>query len=211
MADENDTISKDDLPVEVQEYINALEDHIEAQDELLDSKDEQIAKMQGDLVSAGLSKGDDEAFKAALAKADPAVAAVMQKQADDLKAAQEQIAKQADAAAMATMIAKAAEVPTIANPDNELASMLKQAYGVSTEFGDKFFSILKAADEQVRAGDVLLKEFGGTGAETTISKSVEAAAKELMKTNPKLSLDEAIVEVYANDPSLYDQELKEGR
>jgi hypothetical protein len=62
--------------------------------------------------------------------------------------------------------------------------------------------VLKAANEQIAKGN-LFTTFGTGGGETTISKSVRAAAEEIRKANPALTIEQAEAQVYATQPELF--------
>jgi len=73
----------------------------------------------------------------------------------------------------------------------------------------KLDEVLKAADEQVKAGD-LFKEAGraGHGGGGTSDK-VTAAAAEIKKADPKLTDAQAIAKAYQDNPEFYNEDLKE--
>jgi hypothetical protein len=201
-------IKKEDLPAEVVEYIDSLEAHadtLEADLEAATTQVDTLTKERDDLVAKGavsdIEKGDAD-LTAILAKADPAVAAIITKQAADLKTATEAIAKAADERTTTTMVAKAAALPMISETPTELGEVLKTAYGVSDEFGTQVEGLLKAANTQIAQGN-LFASFGKSGAEVTVSASVDAAAAELRKGDPSLTREQAITKAYEQNPALY--------
>lgn len=201
-------IKKEDLPAEVVEYIDSLEAHadtLEADLEAATTQVDTLTKERDDLVAKGavsdIEKGDAD-LTAILAKADPAVAAIITKQAADLKTATEAIAKAADERTTTTMVAKAAALPMISETPTELGEVLKTAYGVSDEFGTQVEGLLKAANTQIAQGN-LFASFGKSGAEVTVSTSVDAAAAELRKGDPSLTREQAITKAYEQNPALY--------
>lgn len=201
-------IKKEDLPTEVVEYIDALEAHVDDLDETIAKQDEDITALKSGKAVDDVSKADAD-LSEILKSADPAVAAVIRKQADDNKALAERIAKQENADTDRTMIAKAAALPHVGNEDHSVTDVLKGAYAVSTEFGESVEAILKSANEQIETSD-LFKELGGGGATSTIAKSVEAAAAEIRKAEPTLTQEQAIAKAYETNPALYAESLKEG-
>lgn len=201
-------ISKDDLPVEVVEYIDALEAHVDDLDATIAKQDETITTLSADKATNDVSKADADLTEI-LKSADPAVAAVIRKQAEDNKAMAERISKQEAADLDRTMIAKAAALPHVGSDETPTAEVLKGAYAVSTEFGEKVEAILKAANEQIETSD-LFKELGGGGGESTVSQSVDAAAAEIRKADPSLTREQAIAKAYETNPALYAEATKEG-
>lgn len=201
-------IKKEDLPAEVVEYIDALEDHadtIEAErDEALKTV-EAVTKERDELAS---KIGKEEVVKegadltAVLSKADPVVAALITKQAKELDDAKQAIAKANDERITTSMIAKAATMPMISESPADLGEVLKTAYGVSAEYGQKVEELLKAANTQIAQGN-LFATFGKTGADITVSASVEAAAAEIRKGDPSLTREQAVAKAYETNPALY--------
>jgi len=192
------TINKDDLPQEVVDYIDALEDTV-------DEQDSQIEKMAAS--GSALPPIEDDADLAViLEKADPAVRAVLQKQAEQLKANEIAIAKAATDDIDRTMIAKAAALPNLTVSGEDLTQILKDAYGVSAEHGEKIENLLKAANEQVEASD-MFRELGANGT-STVSASVESAASAIRKDDPTLTAEQALAKAYESNPALYNESLK---
>ena len=201
-------ISKDDLPEEVVEYIDALEDHVEEQDEAIAKMSQELSAAKAGAVAGEVAKEDAD-LSVILEKADPAVAAVIRKQDEALKAAEARIAKQEEADTERTMLAKAERLPMITTDKDDLAGLLKQAYATSTEFGEKLEQLFKAANEQITQAN-LFTEVGKVGAQGTVSQSVESAAAELRKADPTLTPEQALASVYETNPALYEESLKEG-
>jgi hypothetical protein len=96
----------------------------------------------------------------------------------------------------------------ISETPSELAGTLRKLYDANPEEAAKVEKMLQTANTQIAKGN-LFTELGAGGAEITISKSVEGRAEQLMKADPALSREQAIARVYADDPNLYEQELKE--
>lgn len=205
----NDQIKKDDLPDEVVAYIEALE-------EALDARDAKVTKMEQDIEELKKAKPVEKAdpnldpFEAALAKADPGVAEILKAQKAQIEEAQAIAKAERDARLTATYIAKAETLPMISENKAELAQLLRSAADkLTTDEMAKIETILKAANAQIAKGN-LFAEMGNSGAETTISKSVEAQAAELRKITPSLTIEQAISQVYESNPDLYAETLKEG-
>lgn len=207
-------ITKEDLPVEVVEYIDALETHteqIEAELEKSVAAVVSVTKERDDLAAkvttSDIEKGDGD-FAVLLEKADPAVRAILTKQKADLATQAEKIAKAEDAALTGSMIAKAANLPMISESKNELGDILKTAFGVSVEFGEKVESLLKAANNQIASAN-LFGAIGTAGGSSTISSSVETIASELRKGDPSLTNEQAISRAFDQNPALYGEYMAE--
>lgn len=216
-TEDNDvgTISKSDLPQAVRDYIDELEDR-------LGDKNETIVKLAADVDALTAERdemvakqlledsGNDEAVKAAIAKADPETAAVLSALHKELSSARTTVAKQHTAAQEATLVSKSASLPaiyvepirkddgTVDPADKGLTTILKSAYDVSPEFGDRLFTVLKHANDRIEQSG-LFSELGTAGARTTIAKSAEAAVAEIRKANPDMTEDEALAEFYSRD------------
>ncbi len=215
MGQTNSTITKDDLPAEVVSYIDSLEAAVDDLTEKVTKAEQEVQKAQKEAQDAkDISKIDQTdpkaVFEAALAKADPMVAAVMKRQQEQLDEAERVAKAERDARLTAQYVSKAEALPMISEDKAGLATLLRtMADKLTPEEVEKVETILKAANEQIAKGD-LFSEFGKGGAETTIAKSVEAQAAELRKNNPKLTKEQAIAQVYEDNPDLYLAELKEG-
>jgi hypothetical protein len=202
-------ITKDDLPEEVVEYIEALETSV---DELTEKvakaeQDVEVLKSQTPVEKTG---DPDKDFEALIAKAEPALQEVLKAQRAELKQAQDIAKAERDARLNREYISKAEALPMISESKDDLAGLLRRAADALTpEDNEKLEKVLKAANEQIAKGN-LFSEFGSGGGETTISKSVEAMAAELRKADPSLTQELAITQVYEQNPDLYLQSLKEG-
>mgnify|MGYP003403943124 CR=1 FL=1 len=201
-------IKKEDLPAEVVEYIDSLEAHadtLEADLKTATDTADAVTKERDDLLAKEAASAivkDDADLTAILAKADPAVAAIITKQADALKTQAAAIAKADDERITTSMVAKAAALPMISETPTDLGAILKTAYGVSAEFGGQVEDLLKAANKQIAEGN-LFANFGKGGADITVSASVDAAAAELRKADPSLTNEQSIAKAYETNPALY--------
>jgi uncharacterized protein YjgD (DUF1641 family) len=211
-------ITKNDLPTEVKDYIDALEERVEELDSEVVKSDEalvatltELAELKGAATADALSKSDnDEAFATAISKADPMTRAVLESQRAEIRKSAEIVAKAEAERTEAVMVAKSAAIANIHSDDEAgVTGILKTAYGVSDEFGDSLFAVLKHADTLIEQGG-LFGELGAGGGNTVIAKSVEAQAAALRVTDPTLSEMDALAAVYKTDPSLYEQAKKEG-
>lgn len=113
-------------------------------------------------------------------------------------------------------IAKSAGYENLAKADDEFGPVLKSIANAERDgalpegTAAKLDEVLKAADEQVKAGD-LFKEAGrnGHGGNSDAEGKAKAAAAEIKKADPKLTDAQAIAKAYEADPSLYDEYQKE--
>jgi hypothetical protein len=197
-------ISKDDLPPEVIEYIEDIEDALadalgitgaEGDDDDNDAEDR-----SDELVGAGVEKSAEE-----ILKSNPELAAIV-KAAQDEAAEAKAIAKaEQDKRLHGEMISKAAALPEISAPTDELAEILKSLYAEVPEVASKVEQLLKAANTQLQ-NSALFEEIGkSTRGE---GDPVAAAAAEIRKESPQLTPEQAEAEAFRRDPSLYTAELK---
>lgn len=205
------TINKADLSPEVLEYIEALESEvgtlgaqIEKAEEDINERDEQIAKMAPkDAESA------EEIAKSMLAKADPAVRSLIEKQQAELAEVRKQAADEREARLTREYIAKAEDLSMVAEDKPSLASLLRAAAEkLEPEQNETLEKVLKSADEALRQSG-LFSEFGKSETASTVSKSVEGKAEELRKADPSLTIEQAMERVYAENPDLFEQAMSE--
>lgn len=200
-----DEITKDDLPTEVVEYIEVLETTV-------DSLTEKVTKAESDIEelkkAAPVVQTPADLFEAAIAKADPAVAEILKAQKVQIEQAQTMAKAERDARLETVFLAKADSLPMISDNRQDLARILR-AVSDKLDASDaaEVEKILKAANAQIATGNTFA-EFGTPGAETTISKSVEAQAEALRKSDPNLTREQALDKVYQSNPDLYYASLK---
>lgn len=199
---ERPEIKKDDLDPEVVAYIEALE----TQHGELTTKVADLTKSVEEL-----SKSDDEnknkltPEQEALSKADPVLRGLIEKAQKDAEESQKIAKAERDARVQREMISKAETLPMISTDKNALAGILREISDkLEAETVEKLDTLLKAANNQIAEGN-LFKSSGLGGGDTTVSSEVEGRAQQIMKNDPKISRDEAIVRVYQEDPKLYAQ------
>lgn len=180
-------INKSDLDPEVVAYIDELEAEVaDLSTALLDSED----------FIDGLSED------ALLAKADPAVAALIKSQKAALEEAEKIAKTERDIRLDREFISKAAALPNISTNPDELGGLLRRVTeAVSAEDAAAIEGILKSANEQIAKG-LLFNEYGRYGAPYTTDASVVAKAEELRKADPSLTPEQAQAKVYAENPDL---------
>ena len=84
---------------------------------------------------------------------------------------------------------------------DKVATILRKAH--DAQFGDELEEVLKAANERIETGD-FTKEVGDGGDDVTNpTNELEKRAKELRKSNPDLTKEQAISKVLEDDPDLY--------
>lgn len=205
MGDEK--IAKDDLAPEVVAYIDALEsevDDLSKSVEDLTAERDELAKAAA---PTGIVKSEEDQRKEMLEKADPAIRALIEKQEKDL----EEVRKAAEAERNARLdreyISKAETLPMINSDKATLGGLLRRVTeSVSKEDAEALETILRAANEQITKSN-LFTEVGRGGADTVVSKSVEAKAEELRKADPSLTAEQAQAKVYEMYPDLLQQAL----
>lgn len=207
LSDMNDQIKKEDLPDEVVAYIETLEDELDARDERLQKAEQDIEALKNKPVEKA---APSDPFEAAISKATPELQEILKAQKAQIEEAQAIAKAERDARLTAAYIAKAEALPMISTDRADLASLLRSAADkLAPEEMAKMEQLLKAANAQIAKGN-LFTEMGRSGAETTISKSVEAKAEELRKANPNLTIEQATDLVFQANPDLYTESLKEG-
>lgn len=211
------TINKSDLDPEVVAYIDGLESEVDdltasvekAEGERDEAKSE-VEELKGTLAkSAPVDEtAQEEITKALLAKADPAVRALIEKQQADLKAASDIAKAEREARLSKEFLSKAEALPMLSADTGEeagaasLAGLLRRAADALTpEDSAALEKMLKAANEQIAKGN-LFGTIGRGGAETTISKSLKAMAAEFRKADPTLTQEMAEVKAMEENPEL---------
>lgn len=205
MADEQDTISKDDLPEEVVEYIEALEKALDdqiAKDEDSDDEDGDDLDAELDLDEDEDDESDDDVEKV-LAKADPRLAAIV-KSATDRAERAEAIAKaERDERVRRDFVEKAKTLPNIGSPE-EVGAILKSIHDLDPKLSAKVEKTYAALNGQLDSA-AIFKELGAPGARSSVSESVDAAAEAVRKADPSLTWEQAVAKAYEDNPSLYDE------
>jgi hypothetical protein len=83
----------------------------------------------------------------------------------------------------------------------DVALVLKQLDPAGVEVVKQVFA---KANAIVKSGAaVLTAELGGTGGDATAVGKLDAAVAEIRKSNPALTVQQAVAKAYDNDPSLY--------
>lgn len=198
-------IAKDDLAPEVVAYIDSLEAEVDTLAEQVEKAEERETELR-DTLSKMAPKDEaaqEEINKSLLAKADPALRALIEKQQADLKATEEIAKAEREQRLTREYISKAEALPMLSESKDDLAGLLRRvADSLPAEDVTKWETILKAANEQIAQGN-LFASYGTGGGDTTVSKSVEAKADEIMKADSSLTKEQAMVKVYEQNPDLY--------
>lgn len=210
-------ISKDDLDPAVAEYVEALEDEV---DDLTAERDDALAKAEA--AEKAAESDDDtgdgepdlaEVEKAELAKASPALRALIEKAQHEAEEAGKVAKAERDARLEREFIAKAEKLPMLADGTEgraKFAGVLRKAADTMPEPDyAELERVLAAANAQITEGN-LFKSAGVGGGDVTISSRLEARAAEIQKADPKLTKDQAVAQAMSLDPSLYDEMVKEG-
>lgn len=201
--DMGDLISKDDLDPTVVAYIEGLEGENETLAKAVEDAEAENAELQSQIekmVPAESTPEDIE--KAALAKADPAVVALIQKQEQRLAEAEAIAKAERDTRLDREFISKAEQMPMLTEDPASFGPVLRRiAENLSAEDAAAVDTVLKAANAQIAAGN-LFSTVGVTGATTTVAKAAEAKAAEIKKADPTLTDEQALAKAYETDPGL---------
>lgn len=197
---------KDGLSQEVLDYIESLETVNKELTDEVDSLTETVEKLEKDSL---VSKSEDELQKELLEKADPAVRALIEKQEAKLKEASEIAKAERDARLDREFLSKAEAMPMLSTEKTALGGLLRRiSDALSAEDVAEVEKILRSANDHIAKSN-LFNEFGMGGSETTVSKSVDGMAQEIIKANPDLTIDQAREKVYQNNPDLFAQAMNE--
>jgi hypothetical protein len=197
VADKNDQISKDDLPAEVVEYIEALEAEVE---ELAEAVENAPKAPEGTEVQ----KNEGDPVAVALAKADPALRAFIEKQQADLADATKIAKAEREARLTREYQEVAKSVPFVADNPTDLASFLRELADLDAEAATKVVGLLRDANTAVEKSAAFV-EIGKTGPQVTLSANLEGKVAELRKSDSALTQEAAIAKALAENPSLYDE------
>ena len=197
-------ISKDDLPPEVIEYIedieDALADALGITGDDGDDDDNYAEDRSDELVGAGVEKSAEE-----ILKSNPELAAIVKAAQDEASEAKAIAKAEQDKRLHGEMISKAAALPEISAPTDELAEILKSLYAEVPEVAPRVEQLLKAANTQLQ-NSALFEEIGkSTRGE---GDPVAAAAAEIRKEKPELTAEQAEAEAFRRNPELYTADLK---
>lgn len=220
-ANMGEKIAKDDLDPEVVAYIEGLEtevDILSKQVEDLNESNEGLTAVNEDLTDtlSKMTPKDDEAAdainKSLLAKADPAIRELIEKQQAEVREAQTIAKAERDARLEREYISKAETLPMINTDKASLGGLLRRiSEALSTEDAAEVEKILRAANEQIEKSN-LFDTLGSGGAQTTVSASAEAKASEIRKAHPDLTPEQALAKAYDENPALLAEAMTgEGR
>lgn len=189
-----DEISKDELPEDVVTYIEALEAELERASVI-----EELAGM----LDNGTDPSTEEDPELVLSKADPEVRSLIEK-AEQRAEAAEAIAKaERELRLDREYLAKAEALPMLTEAPAELAEVLKALHTADPEVAGKVEAILATANEQIAKGN-LFAEFGSSTTVEGVPDRARQAAEALVKADPTLSPEAAMVAAMEADPTLYD-------
>lgn len=219
-------ISKDDLPDEVRQYIDTLEDMLgeaiedgfqpegveaddiidvdDADDDDIDDDVDTIPVVTADLDTDEDVEDDVNDPELALAKADPHIRALIAK-AEQRAEQAEAIAKyERDQRLTREFVAKAAALPMISTNKDDLGGLLKALTEKAPEEAARVEELLRSANDALSKSDIF-SEFGKAG-EMPLGGEVEARVEALVKADPNMTREQALVRVYESDPKLYEME-----
>ena len=128
------------------------------------------------------------------------------------QAAEERYQKMLDEQDTAKYVEKAKAFTNIAADSSRLGVVLKGIASTDKESYAYIEATLKAANEALAQSDIFLKETGSSSdseAKGSAFERIEAEASELIKSDPKLTKEQAFAKVIMNDPSKYNEYQKE--
>jgi hypothetical protein len=197
-------IAKDDLDPEVVAYIEGLESEVDTLSKQVEDQEKSVEELTDTL--SKMAPKDDEAAeaisKALLAKADPAVRELIEKQQADLAEATRIAKAERDARLDREFISKAEALPMLTEDRTALGGLLRRiSEALTPEDTAAVEKMLKAANEQIEKSN-LFTEFGRGGANTTVSANAESAAAEIRKADPTLTPEQALAKAYEANPDL---------
>lgn len=192
-----DDISKDDLPGEVVEYIEALEDKVDELSSITPEDESMLAEALEDLEA----ELDTESV---LAKADPEIRQLIEKAEARAEAAEELAKSEREARLHREYIEKAAAFDSLPITTDRLGAILKSVDELLPEDQSaEVAELLKAANAQLAQSD-LFAELGTSVAK--VAPNVDGLITELRKADPSLSYEAAMTKVYESNTALYEQE-----
>lgn len=198
---EEDAESTIEIPSEVLEYIEALES---ANEELLAS----IEKMEAER-DAELEAEEQEILKSA----DPRLVELV-KSAEERAIAAEAIAKaERDFRLEREFVSKASSLDHLPVNAEEFGTLLKNiADQISTEEFDAIWNVLASANTNLSKSGIFNEVGKSAGVEVHDGVTeIEKMATRIMADNPTLTKEQAIVKAVSENPSLYNQYIREGR
>lgn len=205
MPDENDEmIDLTGVSPEVAAYIAALEDEIQRNDvvgEILDMIDTEVEQ---EPVLVGKSADEDPAE--VLAKADPAIRAIVEKAQQDAAEAQAIAKAERDLREHREFVAKAEQLPMISENPEQLAEVLKGLHAADPALATTVEAIFAAANTQIAKGN-LFAEFGSSVTPSLGDTEAGSKVDEILKADPSLTPEQAYVKALESNPDLYDPSL----
>lgn len=212
-------ISKSDLPDQVVEYIEALEAafedqaaKIEAHAAEITKKDGEIADLQSTLAKSAPkdAQSAEEIRKEALAKADPALRALIEKQDAELAETRAIAKAERDARLTREYISKAEALPMLAEDKTKLAELLRSmAEKLTEEETAAVEKILKDANVLIAKSNLFNPIGTDLGGADLVTTDVRAKAEAIRKADPTMSIEQAEAKVYEENPALLEQALSE--
>lgn len=207
VGDGNDVISKDDLPAEVVEYIDALENKVDDQsvtierlqkDDAPGGDDEDLDSLIQALVDEGIIEEGDASTD--LVKSDPVVRGLIAKveQAESIAKAERDERLRRD------YIAKAEGYTMLSTDADQFGAILKSVdENLDAETATALREVLDRAQGALDAA----KLFGELGSSQVAKTSgrLDAAAQEIRKSDPSLTHEQAVAKALDNDPALYEE------
>jgi hypothetical protein len=197
-------ISSDDLPQEVADYLEGLEELVA---DAIDS---------GFLGDVDGESDDEDAYEPVLVeKAEPELEDILKshpeialivKAAEERAEVAEAIAKhERDVRIEREMVEKAASLTFVSDNRDELANLLRSLYEVAPEEAEVVEKMFRTANSQLRES-AIFKEMGS--GLPGLSDPVRSEAEAIRKEDPSLTAEQAEALAFERNPHLYADELK---
>lgn len=219
------SFDRNSLSAEAKEFVESLEAKLEKLEDKID-KARELKKKYDELVEkADLAEKKVKDLESQVAKqnVDPeeefkkslpeSVRKRLEASEQRAKQAEEEVKKFNEARAKEQYIAKAKEYGKLPIKSEELGLILKSVAEKDAENYVKLEELLKAANEQIKAGD-LFKEKGTASAGGATGNSayekLSTMAQEIVKSDSKVTFYEAFEMALKRNPDLYKEYVEEG-
>ena len=209
-----------ELPAEVVEYIEKLEDTVidlakeDDEDELLeedelDVEDEMKKEDDDELVLEDEDLGlDDDEVEKFLKSADPRLADIVKSAVDRAEAAETIAKRERDLRLEKEFIAKAEDLSHLPAKSDEVVALLKAVHTGAPRAAGAFEELLKRCNSAMAEGDIYKSE--GQDESYATSSAVarwDSAVEAVRKSDDSLSYEQAFASALDQNPDLYEEYL----
>jgi uncharacterized protein with PIN domain len=208
---ENEVADKEEAPAVIKQADHdAVLEEVETLKAKLTAAEQKIADAEAEKADAAkknpFGKSAEELAKEEFEKSVPeSVRTLMNKQAEDLQKARDEIAKERDARLDAAAVHESqATFKSLAFDHEKVAPALRKFASLDADTAKAVVEVLKAAEGQLESAGIF-QELGKSAAGSTGSALDEASvmAKSAMEADPKLSFAQALDNQFMSNPELY--------